>query len=201
AVSTARGPRMAIAVVGRVGDEVHGTAHEFLKLLPSGGPATITIDNPAQYERITGVVMNADTSATRDRFGDWIYRRDSQGFSTRATSCGSAVTCATSVATRCDLRRSPGRSPHTPDRRGGVAPGFRGTMATLAQGKIAMTTYISDQQAQRLAEIDLRTREAWADYTEELRELEGRDYEEAEDESWDRLQKRLRELDGERQLV
>jgi hypothetical protein len=64
-----------------------------------------------------------------------------------------------------------------------------------------MTTYISDQQAQRLAELDLRTREAWADYTEELRELQGRDYEEAEDQSWDRLQTTLKQLDGERQLV
>jgi hypothetical protein len=64
-----------------------------------------------------------------------------------------------------------------------------------------MTTYISDQQAQRLAEIDVRTREAWADYTEELRELKGRDYEEAEDQSWDRLQQRLKQLDDERQLV
>ena len=74
-------------------------------------------------------------------------------------------------------------------------------MGELAQGKTAMTTYISDQQAQRLAEIDIRTREAWADYNDELRELEGRDYEEAEDQSWDRLQKRLKQLDGERQLV
>jgi hypothetical protein len=64
-----------------------------------------------------------------------------------------------------------------------------------------MTTYISDQQAQRLAEIDVHTREAWADYNEELRELKGRDYEEAEDQSWDRLQQRLKQLDGERQLV
>jgi hypothetical protein len=64
-----------------------------------------------------------------------------------------------------------------------------------------MTTYISDQQAQRLAEIDVRTREAWADYTEELRELKGRDYEEAEDQSWDRLQLTLKQLDDERQLV
>ena len=64
-----------------------------------------------------------------------------------------------------------------------------------------MTTYISDQQAQRLAEIDVRTREAWADYTEELRELKGRDYEEAEDQSWDRLQQTLKQLDDERQLV
>jgi hypothetical protein len=64
-----------------------------------------------------------------------------------------------------------------------------------------MTTYISDQQARRLADIESRTRQAWADYSGELRELEGRDYEDAEDKSWDRLQKRLKQLDDERQLV
>ncbi len=64
-----------------------------------------------------------------------------------------------------------------------------------------MTTYISDQHARRLAEIESRTREAWAAYTQELRELEGRDYEEAEDKAWARLQKRLKQLDDERQLV
>jgi hypothetical protein len=68
-------------------------------------------------------------------------------------------------------------------------------------GASAMTTYISDQQAQRLADIESRTRRAWADYTEELRELEGRDYEEAEDQAWGRLQKRLKQLEDERQLV
>ena len=64
-----------------------------------------------------------------------------------------------------------------------------------------MTTYISDQQARRLADIESRTRQAWADYTSELRELKGRDYEEAEDKSWARLQKRLKQLDDERSLV
>jgi hypothetical protein len=64
-----------------------------------------------------------------------------------------------------------------------------------------MTTYISDQQARRLADIESRTRQAWADYSGELRELEGRDYEDAEDKSWDRLQTRLKQLDDERQLV
>jgi hypothetical protein len=68
-------------------------------------------------------------------------------------------------------------------------------------GHSKMTTYISDHQAQQLAEIDLRTREAWAEYTQELRELKGRDYEEAEDQSWDRLQKTLKQLDDERHLV
>lgn len=64
-----------------------------------------------------------------------------------------------------------------------------------------MTTYISDQQARRLADIESRTRRAWEAYNEALRDLRGRDYEEAEDESWARLQKRLKQLDDERQLV
>ena len=64
-----------------------------------------------------------------------------------------------------------------------------------------MTTYISDQQARRLADIESRTREAWTDYTGELRDLDGRDYEEAEDKAWTRLQKRLKQLDDDRQLV
>ena len=64
-----------------------------------------------------------------------------------------------------------------------------------------MTTYISDQQARRLADIESRTRQAWEAYNGALRDLKGRDYEEAEDESWARLQKRLKQLDDERQLV
>jgi hypothetical protein len=36
--------------------------------------------------------------------------------------------------------------------------------------------------------------EAWARYQEDLRELEGREYEDAEGRSWDRLQRRLREI-------
>ena len=41
--------------------------------------------------------------------------------------------------------------------------------------------------------------EAWARYHDDLRDLEGREYEDAEGPSWDRLQQRLREIarDGE----
>jgi hypothetical protein len=35
---------------------------------------------------------------------------------------------------------------------------------------------------------------AWARYRDDLRELDGREYEDAEDASWDRLQRRLREI-------
>ena len=44
-----------------------------------------------------------------------------------------------------------------------------------------MTTFISDQQARKLADIEARTRQAWAAYNDSLRELRGRDYEDAED--------------------
>jgi hypothetical protein len=64
-----------------------------------------------------------------------------------------------------------------------------------------MTTFISDHQARRLADIEARTRQAWASYNDSLRDLRGRDYEDAEDRSWDRLQETLRQLDEERQLL
>ena len=64
-----------------------------------------------------------------------------------------------------------------------------------------MTTFISDHQARQLADIEARTRQAWASYNDSLRELRGRDYEDAEDESWDRLQKTLKQLEDERQLL
>ena len=64
-----------------------------------------------------------------------------------------------------------------------------------------MTTYISDQHARKLADLDERTRQAWSAYNESLRDLQGRDYEEAEDASWGRLQKRLKQLEDERALV
>ena len=64
-----------------------------------------------------------------------------------------------------------------------------------------MTTFISDHQARKLADIEARTRQAWASYNDSLRELRGRDYEDAEDRSWDRLQKTLKQLEDERQLL
>jgi hypothetical protein len=36
--------------------------------------------------------------------------------------------------------------------------------------------------------------EAWDQYRDDLRELEGREYEDAEHRSWERLQQRLREI-------
>ncbi len=58
-----------------------------------------------------------------------------------------------------------------------------------------MTTFTSDhERGRRLRALDERTRRAWGVYTESLRDLDGREYEEAEGRSWDRLQRKLREL-------
>jgi hypothetical protein len=87
-VNTPRGVHMAIGLVGRTGDEVNGASAQFLKLLPNGGPATVTIDNPAQYERLTAVVVNADTSETRysQAAGDWLWRKDNQPINARVSA-------------------------------------------------------------------------------------------------------------------
>ena len=57
-----------------------------------------------------------------------------------------------------------------------------------------MTT-ITPDRLDELAELE---REAWTEYRESLRDLDGRDYEEAEAASWDELQKILTEVEAER---
>jgi hypothetical protein len=61
-----------------------------------------------------------------------------------------------------------------------------------------MTTFAPRQTDRRLEELDELTREAWAQYSDSTAELEGREYEEAERESWTELQTTLRALDAER---
>jgi hypothetical protein len=50
----------------------------------------------------------------------------------------------------------------------------------------------------QLSEFEDRTRRAWVAYRDSLKDLTGSDYEEAEGRSWDRLQRRLAELEGQR---
>jgi hypothetical protein len=57
-----------------------------------------------------------------------------------------------------------------------------------------MTT-ITPDRLDELAELE---REAWTEYRESLRDLGGRDYEDAEAASWDELQKMLAEIEAER---
>lgn len=57
-----------------------------------------------------------------------------------------------------------------------------------------MTT-ITPDKLEELAELE---RMAWSDYRDGLRDLQGRDYEEAEDASWATLQQALADVAAER---
>lgn len=57
-----------------------------------------------------------------------------------------------------------------------------------------MTTIADHDRERRLRELHDRTRRAWGVYSESLRDLQGKDYEDAEHRSWERLQRKLREL-------
>jgi hypothetical protein len=56
-------------------------------------------------------------------------------------------------------------------------------------------------QARKLKELDERRARAWGAYRDSLRDLAGRDYDEAENRSWERLQRKLRELEAQRAEV
>jgi len=56
-------------------------------------------------------------------------------------------------------------------------------------------------QARKLKELDDRTARAWGAYRDSLRDLACRDYDDAEDRSWERRQRKLHELDAQRAEV
>jgi hypothetical protein len=88
AVNTPRGVRMAVALVGRTGDEVNGTSQQFVKRLPNGGPGVLTLANPSRFDRLTAVVINADASTTgySDFVSDWVWRKDFQHINARVSA-------------------------------------------------------------------------------------------------------------------
>jgi hypothetical protein len=52
--------------------------------------------------------------------------------------------------------------------------------------------------AEKLQELEDHERQAWSNYSDRIRELTGDEYEQAEYESWDRLQRELRSLERRR---
>jgi hypothetical protein len=74
-VRVRRGPRAAIALVGRSGPRDGGTVRSVSRYLKKGGRGSVVIDDPASLNRLTAVVVNAD--ARLNRFG---YRFDRTRF-------------------------------------------------------------------------------------------------------------------------
>jgi hypothetical protein len=88
-IVTATAPRRAaagLALVGRIGGERDGRVVSRLNFEPRGGVMTARLARPGRFERITAVLVNADTR--EDGFSarrlDWNYLTESAPFSVRA---------------------------------------------------------------------------------------------------------------------
>jgi hypothetical protein len=85
-----RGVAAGLALVGRRGSERHGKVIARLRYEPRGGALTVRLPRPGRFDRITAVVINADTRAEgfSARRLDWNYLTDTTPFRVRARSLG-----------------------------------------------------------------------------------------------------------------
>ncbi len=77
-----RGISAGLALVGRTGSERRGYTVSLLDFSRRGGRMTVRLARPGRFERLTAVLINADTSASgfSARRLDWAYLTDSAPF-------------------------------------------------------------------------------------------------------------------------
>lgn len=77
-----RGIAAGLALVGRVGSERGGRTVSVLRFAPRGGSMVARLSRPGRFDRLTAVLINADTSASgfSARRLDWAYLTDSAPF-------------------------------------------------------------------------------------------------------------------------
>jgi hypothetical protein len=87
-ITAPSGTNSSLALVGREGGVPGGTLSEVVQRLPQGGNGTVTINNPSRFERLTAVLVNADSkiSGASQLTGDWIYSRDNQTYYARVST-------------------------------------------------------------------------------------------------------------------
>jgi len=85
-VTAPEGVASGLALVGRLGSERHGTTVKAVAYSRIGGTLTARISDPARYQRITAVVVNADTSADgySAQHVDWHYLMEETPFEVSA---------------------------------------------------------------------------------------------------------------------
>jgi len=81
-VTAPEGVASGLALVARLGSERHGTTVKAVAYSRIGGTITARISDPDRYQRITAVVVNADTSADgySARRVDWNYLKEGTPF-------------------------------------------------------------------------------------------------------------------------
>jgi hypothetical protein len=85
-VSAPLGDAAGVALVGRIGSEEKGRVVSRISFKQNGGPLSVRLPDPARFDRITAVLINADTSAFgfSARNFDWNYLTDTAPFRARA---------------------------------------------------------------------------------------------------------------------
>jgi len=81
-VTAPEGVAAGLALVGRIGSERHGRTVKAVAYSRAGGRLTARLPDPARFQRITAVVVNADTSAAGYSAGhlDWHYLTEETPF-------------------------------------------------------------------------------------------------------------------------
>jgi hypothetical protein len=81
-----RGVAAAVALVGRIGSEQQGEVVSQLGFRQNGGRMAVGLSRPGRFDRITAVLVNADTRAVgfSPRLLDWNYLTDTAPFRVRA---------------------------------------------------------------------------------------------------------------------
>ena len=77
---TSRGTRSAFALVCRRGSVATGKVRTKIRFAKRGGVRGVTLQRPGRCNRITAVLVNADTRQAGFAFGDWLYRHDHERF-------------------------------------------------------------------------------------------------------------------------
>jgi len=81
-VTAPEGVAAGLVLVGRIGSERHGRTVKAVAYSRTGGTLTARLPDPARFQRITAVVVNADTSIAGYSAGhlDWHYLTDEAPF-------------------------------------------------------------------------------------------------------------------------
>ena len=76
------GVATGLALVGRLGSELHGTTVKAVAYSGTGGMLTARLSDPGRYQRITAVLVNADASASgySAQRVDWNYLAEEEPF-------------------------------------------------------------------------------------------------------------------------
>ena len=85
AARTSSGVASGLALVGRIGSERRGHVIRDVDYSEAGGELAVTLPDPGRFQRITAVVIDADTRIRGyDREdGNWDYRGGAQPFRLR----------------------------------------------------------------------------------------------------------------------